>query len=71
VEKVRALESDAVAVAEAEVRAAKPLHERYGVDAVPLVLVADGTGAVRAHFFGPVPAADLWSALAELRATDP
>lgn len=66
-DKARALASDAVAVQEVEARAREDLHERYGVDAVPLVAVADASGAVRAHVFGPVPAADLWSTLAELR----
>jgi hypothetical protein len=67
VQKTRALESDAVAVQEVEARAGKELHERHGVDAVPLVVIADRAGDVRAHFFGPVAAADLWAALAELR----
>jgi hypothetical protein len=67
IDKARALESDAVAVQEVEARAQKAVHDRYGVDAVPLVVLVDADGAVRAHFFGPVSAADLWSALAELR----
>lgn len=67
IDKARALESDAVAVQEVEARADKAVHDRYGVDAVPLVVLVDADGVVRAHFFGPVSAADLWSALAELR----
>jgi hypothetical protein len=66
-EKAHALESAAVAVHEVEARADKPLHDRYGIDAVPLAVIADRDGTVRAHFFGPVSAADLWSTLAELR----
>jgi hypothetical protein len=67
-DKARALASDAVVVQELEVARDRALHERYGVDAVPLVLIVDRTGAVRAHFFGPVDAAELWSTLAALRA---
>jgi hypothetical protein len=70
VQKVDALESDAVAVQDVEARARKDLHDRYQVDAVPLVAIADREGVVRAHFFGPVPASDLWAALAELRDGD-
>jgi hypothetical protein len=70
-EKVSALESEAVAVQEVEAGAHRPLHDRYRVDAVPLVVMADRTGAVRAHFFGPVAAADLWSTMAALRDQPP
>lgn len=66
-DKARALVSDAVVVQEVEARSERALHDRYGVDAVPLVVVADTDGVVRAHFFGPVPASDLWATLAELR----
>lgn len=66
-EKARLLESDEVAVQELEAIAHKDVHDRYGVDAVPLVLVADADGAVRRHFVGPPTATDLWAALADLR----
>lgn len=68
-QKARALASDAVVVQELEATRDHAMHERWGIDAVPLVLLVDGTGAVRAHFFGPVEAADLWATLAELRAS--
>ncbi|HZA76902.1 MAG TPA: hypothetical protein VE623_10995 [Acidimicrobiales bacterium] len=67
-DKARLLASDEVAVQELEVTAARSLHERYGIDAVPAVVVADGSGAVRAGFLGPVTATDLWATVAELRA---
>ena len=67
-EKAQALASDVVAVQAVEAKAQRALHDRYGVDAVPLVVVADAEGLVRAHFFGPVPASDLWATLADLRA---
>ncbi len=66
-EKVELLESDAVAVERVSFQADRDRHERYGIDAVPLVLVADAVGVVRATFLGPPSAADLWASLAELR----
>jgi len=56
-----------VAVQQIEATADQELHRRYGVEAVPLVLVADGQGIVRSHFIGPVTATDLWAAVAEAR----
>ncbi|HEX4820536.1 MAG TPA: thioredoxin domain-containing protein [Acidimicrobiales bacterium] len=66
-EKVRHLESDEVAVQDVEVSTDKELHERYGIDAVPMIVVADDEGVTRASFVGVPTAADLWAALAELR----
>lgn len=70
-QKAMALESDAVAVQELEVKARSDLHQRYGVDAVPLLIVVDSAGTVRRHFFGPVPTSELWAAVADTRSTDP
>lgn len=64
---VEPLESDEVAVTEVEFTAERELHERYDIDAVPSVILCDGSGAVKASFVGPPKAADLWSTLAELR----
>lgn len=64
---VEPLASDEVAVTEVEFTAHRALHERYGIDAVPSVIVCDAAGAVRADFLGPPKAADLWSTIAELR----
>jgi hypothetical protein len=66
-EKVAALESDVVAVQDVDAIADKPLHDRYGIDAVPMTIVVDGAGVVRRSFVGPPTATDLWAALAELR----
>lgn len=66
-EKARVLSSEQVAVEEVEVGARHALHRRYGVDAVPIVVVADADGVVRASFVGPAPAADLWAGVAALR----
>jgi hypothetical protein len=65
--KAQMLASDDVAVQEVEVSAARHLHERYRIEAVPAVVVADAAGEVRATFLGPVTATDLWATVAELR----
>lgn len=69
--KAEQLRSDAVAVQEVEAVQDRALHQRYGVEAVPMVLVADATGAVRASFLGEPTATDLWAAVAELRKPGP
>ena len=56
-----------VAVQEVEYTAAKSLHAKYGIDAVPAVVVVDANGVVRSAFLGPVKAQDLWAAVAECR----
>jgi Thioredoxin len=66
-EKVAALESDAVATEDVEYSADRARHDRYGIDSVPLVVVADRAGEVRASFLGPPSAADLWASVADLR----
>ena len=67
IDKARVLESDDVAVARVEFESARSLHERYGVDAVPTVVICDRAGVVRAGFLGPITATDLWAAVAEAR----
>ena len=66
-EKARPLASAAVAVAEVEVLREPELHRRYGIEAVPTVVIADRDGEVRASFIGPPTATDLWAKVAELR----
>ncbi len=60
-----------VVAQEIEVGAEPELHRRYGIDAVPLVLLAGPDGVVVRHFLGPVVTADLWAAVAEARAPLP
>lgn len=67
-DKARLLASDAVVVQDVEVAAAPEVHRKYAIDAVPAVMVADGSGVVRAGFLGPVTATDLWATVAEVRA---
>lgn len=66
-DKARHLASDDVAVQEVEVTAAREVHDRYGITAVPAVVIADRAGVVRSTFLGPVTATDLWATVAELR----
>lgn len=65
--KASLLESSEVAVQLVEVGSRPELHQRYGIEAVPIVAVADSQGTVRASFLGPVSSTHLWAALAELR----
>jgi hypothetical protein len=65
--KIAVLDSDEVAVCELAFQTHRELHDRYGISAVPMVVVADHEGVVRAAFVGPTTATDIWAALAELR----
>jgi hypothetical protein len=65
--KASVLESRAVAYQEIPYQSAKDLHQRYAVDIVPMTLVADDQGVVRASFIGTPAAAELWAAVAEAR----
>jgi hypothetical protein len=65
--KAAALESEQVAVVDVEFTSRRDLHRRYGIEAVPMVAIADADGVTRAGFLGPITATDLWAAVAELR----
>ena len=65
--KAQVLECDDVTVVDIEYSANKALHERYSIDAVPTVVVADARGVAVATFLGPMTATDLWAAVAEAR----
>jgi hypothetical protein len=67
VDKARALASEAVAVDEVEARTRPELHRRYGIEAVPITVIADRAGVVQASFIGPATATDLWAAAARAR----
>lgn len=64
--KARSLESDEVTVCEVEVGERGDLHERYGIDAVPILLVADLQGVVQAAYVGPVTPGELSARVSEL-----
>ena len=67
--KAEVLGSDDVAVDVIEYQTRRDLHQRYRIDSVPLVVIADDAGVVRQHFLGPVTATDLWAAMARVRAS--
>jgi len=65
--KAEVMRSDEVAVMVTSFQAHKDLHERYEIDAVPCLVVADPEGVVHAGFLGSVTATDLWAAVANAR----
>jgi hypothetical protein len=65
--KAEALASRHVAVRIADYSSDRSVHDRYSIDAVPAVVIADTSGVVRHHFLGPVTATDLWAAVADVR----
>ncbi len=65
--KARVLEAPDVAYQEISFQAERDLHERYGVEAVPLVVIAGADGVVAKAFVGEVTAVDLWGAVATAR----
>jgi hypothetical protein len=69
IDKAKPLESDDVSVTEVEYGADPELHRRYEIEAAPITVVADALGVTRASFVGAFAAAELWTALAELRAS--
>ena len=65
--KAQVLDSAEVAVQQVEAVADKDLHDRYRIEAVPIVAIASSNGEVVSSFLGPVSATHLWAALAEAR----
>lgn len=65
--KASVLASPQVVYEEVSYQARKDLHERYGIGAVPTIVIADAEGVVRKAFVGVPSATDLWAALAEAR----
>ena len=65
--KAAVLESDDVVVVNVEFTAARTLHTRYRIDAVPTLVIVDAEGVTRRSFLGPMTATDLWAAVAEAR----
>ena len=62
-ERVQALADADTAVQDVSYQEHQKLHDRYGIDAVPTVVVADAEGAVVASFVGPPSETDLVTAL--------
>lgn len=62
-ERVQSLADADTAVQDVSYQEHQKLHDRYGIDAVPTVVVADAEGAVVASFVGPPSETDLVTAL--------
>jgi len=67
VRKAEVLASPEVGVVDVEFSANRDLHRKYGIDAVPILVLADAEGVVRRSFTGPLTATDLWAAVADAR----
>jgi hypothetical protein len=65
--KVAVLESREVATCEVSFESRRALHDRYRIDAIPMVLIVDARGVVCRAFVGATTATDLWAAVAEVR----
>ncbi|HVF32889.1 MAG TPA: thioredoxin domain-containing protein [Acidimicrobiales bacterium] len=65
--KAAVLASSDVGVVDVPYPSRKDLHQRYAIDVVPTLVVADREGVVRASFIGQATATDLWAAVAEAR----
>jgi len=65
--KAEALASRDVAVQLLPYQSERALHERYRIDAVPALVLADADGVVRYAALGPITATDLWSEVAKAR----
>ncbi len=59
--RIAPLESSTVAVAVCEYHDDKALHQRYEIDGVPYLVMADAEGVVRASFLGTVSTDELWT----------
>ena len=66
--KVAILESSDVATCELSFETRRDLHDRYRIDAIPMILIVDSAGVVQRAFVGATTATDLWAAIAEARA---
>jgi hypothetical protein len=69
--KVRPLETPDTAVQEVEAIAQRDLHQRYAIDAVPMLLVVDREGVVRGSLVGPASAEEIWGAVSDVRDNAP
>jgi len=66
-ERARLLASPAVACVDVAWQDRRDLHDRYGIEDVPLLVLADREGVVRASFVGTPEFAELAGAVAAAR----
>lgn len=67
IHKAEVVACEDVTVSVASFQQRRDVHERYDIDAVPCLVIADPDGVVHGGFLGPVTATDLWAAVAEAR----
>jgi hypothetical protein len=60
-DRIAPLESDRLAVAVCEYHQQRALHDRYQIDSVPYLVIADHDGIVRASFLGTASSDDIWT----------
>jgi len=65
--KADVLASPEVTVQNVSFQYRKDLHQRYAIDSVPSLVIADAEGVVRASFIGPMTATDLWATMEDCR----
>jgi hypothetical protein len=65
--KASVLRSDTVGYVEVPWQGRRDLHDRYGIEDVPLLVLADDEGVVRASFVGAPEFGDLVTAVAAAR----
>lgn len=65
-DRAKTAEGPEVVAQQLDVAVAPDLHDRYRIDAVPLALVADRAGVVRASFLGPIGVGELEATIARL-----
>ncbi len=65
--RAQALASPEVAVQQLDAVADRALHERYRIEAVPCLVIADADGTVRASFLGEPTTSELFEAMERVR----
>lgn len=65
--KVAVLACTEVVTHESSWETDRPTHDRYDIQALPMILIADREGVVHRAFVGATTATDLWAAVAEVR----
>jgi thioredoxin-related protein len=65
-DRAQTLTSADVVVEDVEFNARRDLHQRYNIETVPMLVIADRQGVVRGHFIGTPTEGEVESAFAQL-----
>lgn len=65
--RISPLENDVVAVDQAEYAQRPEIHDKYGIESVPVLGFYDRDGVARETFVGSVDSTTLWASLGRLR----